>query len=116
MKPERRDSLRDHSFARILINVEGRVGYVADVSDRGFKGLFPEPFPLELGRNFTIGVSFEELGLAAFEIEATARWTRLASGSQEVGFELQAWELPQADAEKFNKIREYYSNGHPRST
>jgi hypothetical protein len=116
MSSDRRGFGRDHSFARIMINVEGRVGYVADVSDKGFKGLFPEPFNLDLGRAFVVGVSFEELGLKAFDIRAVARWMRLESGSQEVGFELLGLEMDEEERKKFNKIRIYYADGHPRST
>ena len=116
MMQERRDSSRDRSFARILIRVEGRVGYVADVSDNGFKGLFPEPFAIEPGKTFSVGVSFAELGLSAFELEATARWVRLSGGAQEVGFEIRDVAEAIFDADKFAAIRDYYSNGRARST
>jgi hypothetical protein len=116
MTGERRDSSRDRSFARILISVAGRVGYVADVSDNGFKGLFPEPFAIEPGKTFTVGVSFAELGLAAFELEATARWVRLSGGAQVVGFEIRDMAAAFCDAGKFAVIRDYYSNGRTRST
>jgi hypothetical protein len=113
---ERRDSSRDRSFARILIRLEGRVGYVADVSDNGFKGLFPEPFAIEPGKTFSVGVSFAELGLSAFELEATVRWVRLSAGAQEVGFELGEMAEAARDESKFAIIRDYYSNSGARST
>jgi len=116
MTSDRRDSSRDRSFARILISVEGRVGYVADVSDSGFKGLFPEPFSIEPGRTFSVGVSFAELGLSVFVIEATARWVRLSGGAQEVGFELREMAAAACDEAKFAIIRDYYSNSRTRST
>ena len=116
MSRERRDSSRDRSFARILVSVEGRVGYVADVSDSGFKGLFPGPFDIELGRSFAVGISFAELGLSAFEIEATARWSRLSGGAQEIGFELRGVGSSLSDEGKFAVIREYYSSARTRST
>jgi len=116
MMQERRDSSRDRSFARILISVKGRVGYVADVSDNGFKGLFPEPFAMEPGKTFSVGVSFSELGLSAFNLEATVRWVRLSGGAQEVGFELREMEAAVYDEGKFAIIRDYYSNGRARST
>ena len=116
MTSDRRDSSRDRRFARILISVEGRVGYVADISDNGFKGLFPEPFAMEPGRTFTVGVSFAELGLSAFELEATARWVRLSGGAQEVGFEIRDMTAAIFDADKFAIIRDYYSNSRARST
>lgn len=116
MTRERRDSSRDRSFARILISVAGRVGYVADVSDNGFKGLFPEPFVIEPGKTFVLGVSFSELGLSAFELEATVRWVRLSGGAQEVGFELRNMAMALCDESKFAIIRDYYSNSRVRST
>lgn len=116
MSNDRRDSSRDRSFARILVSVKGRVGYVADVSDNGFKGLFPEPFDIELGRTIAVGISFAELGLSAFELVATARWSRLSGGAQEVGFELRDAGSPLSDEGKFAIIRDYYSNARTRST
>ena len=116
MTRERRDSSRDRSFARILISVEGRVGYVADVSDNGFKGLFPEPFGIEPGKTFSVGVSFAELGLSAFELEATVRWVRLSEGAQEVGFELREMTTAAGGEGEFAILRDYYSNGRARST
>ena len=107
MKTERRVDRRCRSFARILISVEGRFGYIADVSEGGFKGLFPEPFGLEIGSLLPIGVSFEELGVDFFSLKAAVRWVHLAAGALEVGFEL----LP-ADEDalsSFERIRDYYS-------
>ncbi len=116
MSDERRETGRDRSFARILIRVEGRVGYIADVSDFGFKGLFPEPFLEPLGSRLVVGVSFEELGLAAFELSTVLRWSRLAQGAGEVGFELVQGSSSEDDLVKFRKIRDYYSGGNLRST
>lgn len=116
MSDERRDSSRDRSFARIFVSVEGRVGYVADVSDSGFKGLFVEPFEPELGRDLLVGVSFAELGLSAFVIEATARWSRISQGAMEVGFEIRSTSPSSEEAGKFAIIRDYYSGGRTRST
>lgn len=113
---DRRDRQRDHSFARILVIIEGRLGYIADVSDNGFKGLFPEPFEAEIGKSCNVYVSFEELGLSTFEIRATIRWSRISSGALEVGFELGESEKSEKDAWKFLKIRDYYANDHLRST
>lgn len=107
MKSERRIERRSRSFARILISVEGRFGYIADVSEGGFKGLFPEPFALEIGSLLPISVSFEEMGLGSFGLKASVRWLRLVGGALEVGFE-----LSHADDEalsSFERIRDYYS-------
>lgn len=107
---DRRGGNRDHSFARILITVEGRVGYIADVSDNGFKGLFPEPFRAETGSCFNVCVSFEELGLSSFVIRAVLRWSKLSHGALEVGFELGDGSVDETDKWQFSKIRDYYSH------
>jgi hypothetical protein len=107
MKSERRVDRRNRSFARILISVEGRFGYIADVSEGGFKGLFPEPFGLEIGSILPICVSFEEMGLGFFSLKASVRWLRLAGGALEVGFEL--FHADDAALSSFERIRDYYS-------
>jgi hypothetical protein len=114
LSPERRNYERDHSFARILIEIEGKVGYVADVSDFGFKGLFPEPFGGRVGREYLVGIAFDELGLAAFNIRAILRWDRVTQGAGEVGFELVEKETGLGELENFKTIREYYAKAHPR--
>jgi hypothetical protein len=113
---DRRGGNRDHSFARILINIEGKVGYIADVSDQGFKGLFPDPFRPKQGNSYDVCVSFEELGLSTFVIHAVLRWSRLSCGALEVGFELGDGAVREEDSQQFSKIREYYSlSHHPRT-
>jgi hypothetical protein len=116
MKAERRIDTRNRSFARILLVVAGRVGYVADVSEHGFKGLFPDPFEAVLGGVFSVTVSFEELGLPVFEIQAVVRWTKLSSGSLEVGFNLVEGSSTVEDIDKFEQIRKYYAIGNNPST
>lgn len=106
---DRRVLPRERSFARILITLNGKAGYIADISPGGYRGLFPEPLLLEPGRVYEVEASFEELGLAAFSLPSVLRWTRGSEGAFEAGFELGA-EVGRAGMEAFGRIRAYYAS------
>ncbi len=105
--PERRAASRDRSFARVLVSVEGVVGFIADVSERGFRGIFPERFELASGRLLSVEISFEEIGIDIFTLDACVRWVLPVEGGVEAGFELAS--LPVTERSAFNRIREYYA-------
>ncbi|MBL8967511.1 MAG: PilZ domain-containing protein [Spirochaetaceae bacterium] len=111
MSDERRGDCRDRSFARVLLRFRGRIGYVADVSGGGFRGLFPEDFELEAGGPIELELGFEELGIDIFSLSALVKWIRRDEGALEAGFELASAE-PRS-LELFNRIRTYYSNPLP---
>ncbi len=116
MSDNRRFASRERSFARILVSVEGKLGYIADVSEGGFKALFTEAFSLDLGRTFTVSVSFDEIGLPLFEVSALSRWCRISGGCLEVGFELARGSAGPEALASFGKIRAYYAEVDPPST
>lgn len=116
MSDNRRFANRERSFARILVSVEGRLGYIADVSEGGFKALFTEAFSLDLGRPFTVTISFEEIGLSFFELKALSRWCRISGGCLEVGFELTGDQADSGAIAGFEKIRGYYAEAESPST
>lgn len=108
MSGERRQDARDRSFARILVRVEGRAGYVADVSENGFRAIFAGDFSPALDSPLRVEISFEELGLGIFPLPALARWSKAVEGGAEAGFELapEAREGPEAGL--FERLRSYY--------
>jgi hypothetical protein len=104
---DRRIQDRRRSFARVLISVEGRVGYVADISEGGIRGLFAEPFATVPGQDYRLEVSFEELGIDSFSLEVAVRWWRIEEGALLVGFELLD-SCPRNDAVNYELLRKYY--------
>lgn len=116
MPDNRRIGNRDRSFARILVRLDGRLGYIADVSDGGFKALFTEAFSIDLGKTFKVSVSFEEIGLSVFEVNVLSRWCRIEGACLEVGFEVVRQGAGTEALADFEKIRAYYAKVEPPST
>lgn len=108
MSGERREGGRDRSFARILVSVEGRAGYVADVSGGGFRAIFAGGFSPPLGLPLRVEISFEELGLGIFPLTALARWCKPVEGGAEAGFELAPGAREGPEAGLFERLRSYY--------
>lgn len=110
MSAERRSQRRHRSFARVLIVVEGRAGYVADMSVSGFRGLFLDGPTFVPGSTLRLKMAFEELGIVPFDLEVLVRWSAYDLGAVEAGFEL-ADELDAAAQRDFDAIGDYYANG-----
>jgi len=108
MAKERRSFDRNRSFARVLVSHEGRLGYVADMGDRGFRVLFLAGATLVPGGRVTLLMAFSEMGVEAFELEVLVRWSAWDLGALGAGFELCS-DLGEAALRSFEAIRGYYA-------
>ena len=108
MGKERRVHVRRRSFARVLIEIEGRLGYVADMGPSGFRGLFLDGSTLLPGSRLRIMMAFDELGIAPFELEVLVRWSAYDVGAVEAGFEL-PFDLSAGARKGFDIIGRYYA-------
>ena len=108
MDQERREHTRNLSFARVLIVIDGRVGYVADMSSGGFRGLFLDGSTFIPGTRLRLKMAFSEKGIDPFDLEVLVRWSDFDVGAVEAGFELCA--EPTASAQRdFDAIGAYYT-------
>jgi hypothetical protein len=111
MGRERRGFERNRSFARVLVSHEGRMGYVADMGERGFRVVFLSGATLVPGGRVRLLLAFSELGIEPFELDVVVRWCAWDLGALGAGFELCS--EPEADAGRsFEAIGRYYA-GHP---
>jgi hypothetical protein len=108
MGAERRACRRSRSFAQVLIVLEGRMGYVADMSERGFRGLFLDGQALIPGSIRELEMAFSEIEIAPFPLEVLVRWSRIEEGSVEAGLELTD-RVSEAGLVDFEAIGVYYS-------
>lgn len=83
------------------------IGYVADISDRGFKVRIMEKFEGELAFRETAGIQFDECGVPYFQLAALLRWRRDEEKSTLIGFELESFETDEAKT-RYAMIREKY--------
>jgi hypothetical protein len=108
MGAERRSVKRSRSFARVLLVLEGRMGYVADMGGHGFRGLFLDGQALVPGSVRELEMAFSEIEIAPFPIEVLVRWSRIEDGAVEAGFELTD-RVSEAGLVDFDAIGVYYS-------
>ncbi len=107
MSRERRDADRNRGFARAGL-VPSLYGYVADVSLRGFRAVFPENPRLSEGQSAVPVLSFSEIGVEPFPLPSEVRWSQEKDGAWEIGFSVHA-PMPEGPAERdFFRIYEYY--------
>jgi hypothetical protein len=108
MGRERREHNRSLSFARVLILIDGRVGYVADMSPGGFRGLFLDGSTFIPGSRLKLKMAFSEKDIDPFDLEVLVRWSDFDVGAVEAGFELCA--EPSGEAQRdFDAIEAYYT-------
>lgn len=115
MSQERRSAKRDRSFAHVLLRCQGRLGYVADLSEGGFRGLFPEVFELPERSEAEVEMTFAELNLGPFRLQTLIRWSRVIEGSLEAGFQVLG-ALDSRALDFFERIRVYYAGFPAPST
>ncbi len=107
MSRERRGLDRNRGFARAGL-VPSLYGYVADVSVRGFRAVFPGDPRLAGGDSAVPVLSFAEIEVEPFPLPSEVRWVRERDGAWEVGFAVRL-PMPEGPAERdFFRIHEYY--------
>lgn len=107
MSRERRGTDRNRGFARAGL-VPSLYGYVADVSIRGFRAVFPGHPRLSAGDSAVPVLSFTEIDVEPFPLPSEVRWVREKDGAWEIGFSLRL-PMPAGPAERdFHRIYEYY--------
>lgn len=109
LRDKRRQS-RDPSFARVILEHSGCIGYVADVSDDGFRVRSVEGWSGEVTASDSAGISFAEESIAFFRLPVTVCWYRQEASSIVLGCRIEPGADPSA-SQQYQRIIATYRQG-----
>ncbi len=104
---QRRTGARDQCFAKIILKNTKTIGYLADISETGFKVRIMERLDREASENETVGIQFDECSIGYFQLNAKRCWRRDEEKSTLLGFEIETFETVEGKA-SYESIRKQY--------
>jgi len=103
----RRLSVRNQCFAKTMLKNTKTMGYLADISETGFKVRIMEHLEREAAANEVVGIQFNECNVQYFQVDAKLCWRRDEEKSTLLGFEITSFETVEGKA-SYESIRKQY--------
>jgi len=103
----RRASTRNQCFAKTMLKNTKTIGYLADISETGFKVRIMEALNREAVKQEIVGIQFDECGVPYFQVHTKLCWRRDEEKSTLLGFEIESFETADGKA-GYESIRKQY--------
>ncbi len=106
----RRIGTRKQCFAKALLKNSKTIGYLADISESGFKIRIMERLDREASEKETIGIQFDECAIQYFQVKAKLCWRRDEEKSTLLGYRTESFETAEGST-GYESIRKLYGDG-----